>query len=761
MMYSIKGLLYFFSLTMIALLTAIAPAGAMIVYDTDSLHYKLSSDTVWMPKTNDSPDTVAVITFYLYFDEDYLDDHGITDSITNIKAEFTYNSDSLSLDTFYLDPNNWNGNIDTVYEISGDTARIRIVLDAGKVPPPTEWTSFAILHFKPNCQSTQNTIPLELDSLGFNEVIILNTYVPKDFTNGEVTFGDYEASFTIAELSVTGGLGDTVSVPVYWTNNFYALRLHNTIVYDTTLLEFDAFYVANESDWDWWNLCSARKDSLIISLQNPPDSSAGIYPDSTELYYLRFILRYEDAAWEDSSTQLTFVSDSTLMATNACNPDYYVIEPNYTHTNGSITILLYTADLKIAYTDSVICSGDNSATFMVQMKHTFAAGDTADAMIVNLSLGDLVETAVFDDSPSDTSVKFGVHTYEPGGGGFQKSVRQEYDNTGLDNYWPTHEEYTGLFGFEITIDNEYTPSFDNRFIPIEFITTYSGDDTDAQIYDTTGSVPCNDSTGRLSTISDTLEIMIGEFSTGDGVHGKSNTYQEIFIRNTFNVDSFTVTVHISGDNFMIDYVGTDGDVNVTNLSDDSCTLYCDSGDGPPANGEDYTRIACIGYKFSGSCIPSQTYYDSVWFTGYSMEDSNGNDAYILLDATEIGALCGSLFSIFCPIMPGSPKFTEVPEQTTTSILPQEFALHANRPNPFNPTTYIAYDVPTASHVTIDVINILGRRVITLVNEEKAPGRYETVWNGTDENGTRVSSGIYLYKMQAGDFIQTKKMMLMK
>jgi hypothetical protein len=89
------------------------------------------------------------------------------------------------------------------------------------------------------------------------------------------------------------------------------------------------------------------------------------------------------------------------------------------------------------------------------------------------------------------------------------------------------------------------------------------------------------------------------------------------------------------------------------------------------------------------------------------------------------------------------------------------ALIGNYPNPFNPETTISYSVKTASPVTIEIYNTKGQRVKTLVNETKAPGSFSVNWNGTDENGQKVTSGVYFYKMNAGKFSSSKKMIMMK
>ncbi len=101
------------------------------------------------------------------------------------------------------------------------------------------------------------------------------------------------------------------------------------------------------------------------------------------------------------------------------------------------------------------------------------------------------------------------------------------------------------------------------------------------------------------------------------------------------------------------------------------------------------------------------------------------------------------------------------EGSVDPSIPHTFALSQNYPNPFNPATTIEYSLPSREPVCIEIFNILGQKVRTLVNETKAVGTYRTEWNGTDDFGKVVSAGVYLYRFQAGDFEQTKKMLLLK
>ena len=95
------------------------------------------------------------------------------------------------------------------------------------------------------------------------------------------------------------------------------------------------------------------------------------------------------------------------------------------------------------------------------------------------------------------------------------------------------------------------------------------------------------------------------------------------------------------------------------------------------------------------------------------------------------------------------------------IIPKEYALAQNSPNPFNPSTKIQFDLPKAGHIKLSVFNLLGQTVRTLYNEKLAAGRHSIIFDGTDENGSKIASGIYFYRLETGDFTQSKKMILLK
>ncbi|MCB0315264.1 MAG: T9SS type A sorting domain-containing protein, partial [Calditrichaeota bacterium] len=110
---------------------------------------------------------------------------------------------------------------------------------------------------------------------------------------------------------------------------------------------------------------------------------------------------------------------------------------------------------------------------------------------------------------------------------------------------------------------------------------------------------------------------------------------------------------------------------------------------------------------------------------------------------------------------GLAKFTNSGPEKSDRIIPEVFSLGQNYPNPFNPTTSIQVAVPEKALVTLEIYDITGRKIQTLLNDEQEPGVYTVSWDGTNQFGEKVSSGIYFYRMAAGKFIQTRRMMLLK
>jgi hypothetical protein len=106
----------------------------------------------------------------------------------------------------------------------------------------------------------------------------------------------------------------------------------------------------------------------------------------------------------------------------------------------------------------------------------------------------------------------------------------------------------------------------------------------------------------------------------------------------------------------------------------------------------------------------------------------------------------------------SERLVSIPDNRST---PDAFVLNQNYPNPFNPTTAISYQLSAISSITLKVYDLLGREIVTLVHAEQVPGPYTVNWDGKDEHGEQVTSGMYLYRLRAGTTESTRKMILVK
>jgi len=95
------------------------------------------------------------------------------------------------------------------------------------------------------------------------------------------------------------------------------------------------------------------------------------------------------------------------------------------------------------------------------------------------------------------------------------------------------------------------------------------------------------------------------------------------------------------------------------------------------------------------------------------------------------------------------------------VIPTEFTVSQNYPNPFNPTTTISYNLPSSGFVSLTVHDLLGREIATLVSSEQSAGQHSATWNGKNNSGNEMPSGVYLYTVSSGSYTSTMKMLLMK
>jgi hypothetical protein len=165
----------------------------------------------------------------------------------------------------------------------------------------------------------------------------------------------------------------------------------------------------------------------------------------------------------------------------------------------------------------------------------------------------------------------------------------------------------------------------------------------------------------------------------------------------------------------------------------------------------------LGFSFTGGSIPAGSEVVLARITGTFSSGSNsvmvGPDSEVI---SSTGAVALNSYS----------ETTEFNGSATLDAnLPATYSLKEAYPNPFNPTTTIEYNVETAGNVSIIVYDLMGREIKELVNEFKSPlsngGVYSSIWDGTSNSGSSVSSGMYIYRMISNDFSKTHRLTLMK
>jgi hypothetical protein len=137
---------------------------------------------------------------------------------------------------------------------------------------------------------------------------------------------------------------------------------------------------------------------------------------------------------------------------------------------------------------------------------------------------------------------------------------------------------------------------------------------------------------------------------------------------------------------------------------------------------------------------------------------------VLVEVQVTGQVSNIDFTDIVAVDPAGNALIFIPGILGTDDLPQTvttYSLQQNYPNPFNPSTTIKYSLPTAERVSLKIYNILGQEVVTLVDELQDAGYKQTTWDAKDLYGNQVVSGIYIYRLQSDNFVQSKKMILLK
>jgi len=710
---------------------------------------------------------------------------------------FTLNYDENLWEFYEVVQNaNWPGTMDV--DTTGD-GYIQIIFSGqGMTPPTSFWTTGTIaeIHLRPRCQPEFQGSPvwhaLTYDPTGpnyatvsytLNDILYNDIYYPDPMYDAFLGTQPYIQDYTVQNAS--GILGEVVDVPVLAETNFRLFSTFQVIDFDETRLEYvdvvpnpDIFqYTMTQSNWG----LNASGNLEVYLTHDSPAWPLDWIPELDEevvLYWVQFRVLGDG---DDIDIPVNFVQaeceDTVWTAWRAegqeCEEFQTSINPPGTH-NGFVQVPQFFGEYYSEFDGNYInkAGGIQMITFNMRMQNDFPAGNyIADPDVGAISavfeVPDEYMTFVPPVSELNDSLDFHSETYA--NGATYLHVYQEYNSGVTGNFWPQRENAEDIVAMNFYFNEaNYTLDYANRYISLPFVPT--GHDWETYMEDTTGYAVSSMANGKLTTIVEPVEVHMGEFHSDFASSGNRYINQDIWMRANFDIGAFSVNINVSS-SFSITGATTYLGAQAETIDYNTRRIYFTGSAFHDATGNDFIKIATITYRaycsgtgkigadgtgedneveYGGGPGSSYTATASTSFDNEFIEDNSAGDHFVCKTPSNVRGTCSTI-----------PIDDIIEKEQNDNLMPDQFSLNQNHPNPFNPTTTISYDVPSAARVKIDIVNILGQTIVTLVDEIKSPGSYQAVWNGTDARGIKVSSGIYLYTMQAGDYVKTKKMMLMK
>ncbi len=727
---------------------------------TEELHFKLGNAESFVVTTTDDPAEA-------YADIDLMSWWGTPPStnglIDEMEVQICFDTTRLRFDVngSSINTANWHGTYhfdSTMSLCSGGNKTIILTLyyEPGYTRIDTVKTSetvYATLRFVPLCQAEGTRDSLRLASWNCSEELFGDetTYRSLSLEHGWVDVtDDYNGSFVAADVySECSLLGETIEVPVNATTNFRTRYVRHTLVYDTTYLTFDTALFSTGM-MQWAEDIETNLDTIILNIE-PASVYIDELPDA-EIYRLFFTVT-DTTNWNgpNAKANIDFVqSKSGIMV-------YYVVDfcyelaPTIGFNGAQVWSDNHWAWLQLSTDENddylLACNGDD-ATIVLSMKNSFPAGGAVNGLTITGNTGAGVKFTGLESDFSD-GVTF-TSGYEGGTDNVDFYFRQT--NTGILDCSPTAYGELLRFTIEATDTLPDPSSYANRKLNLQLLASIPSPAYTTQAREAVTGTTYYSGSG-VELINGGPEVPAIELTTTSNSTGYARVSSMLRLRNNFNLDSLTVTLGSYSDMTLTCVKPRIYGETITDNGDGTWTVRVPSATELDAGGDAYKEVALLYYE-PINCTPCKQ--QSGWAT-IAVDAVHYTGTYEYTQFTSHGVVsancCGAATVNPCEYNGG---ITKTETGGNTSSLPQQFALLQNHPNPFNPVTVISYDVPKTSHVRIVIYNVLGQQVDELVDRTMAPGRYEAEWDAS-----HLASGVYLYRMEADGFVETKKMLLMK
>ncbi len=669
---------------------------------------------------------------------------------------------------------------------SDPAGSVTIYLDSAVLPAPTDYTTLVNLQFTPLCQEELTEIPVTIDFDPIESFIIYNNTKYYDegdpSQNGAVIVADYDGYLSIIDPDPLDGDDVTlelqgvvetdtiIDVPFYLSTNANIKRIQVLVDFDATRLQ-PVDYVPETGCNNWvWSYGSPPTDTggqFYVDLINYPMTG-----NDTGLPCKYMTVKFRVLGiWPGDETVISYDPGYRMLqvGTDGCGE----LTDAYSWYNGTVAIDPYQATLQTVVNDYIWdVPGQTSKIFtaVVEAANTFTMGGATDEAV----------RILFDLGP-DMNI---LNLYQP-------DIANPDPNNPLDDFWfdyttesaKSPNQYLNLLSrYKSELVNRRGPTADmDMLIQMDLIQQNVAAPATFGPHPASFSYACRHTAGNariLDAVTDSLQADCDnenlifsdlphiDYATAElSCEERSSTQpadvvQEYWVRTTFPLVRFQVTVNKSGPHNIVGVDPAEG-VEVVAQGYDFVT-FGPAADWTPDIFDTRRLLGTITYNNNVNITPTGNLDKDIapptkWCWTYT-DISFDHDSQ-LDDGTD-----SVPFKYFIENRIGTRRDCSVglPDSRLKSdTLPKTFALRGNYPNPFNPQTRIAFDVPSETKVSMEIMDVRGRRILTLLDETMEPGRHEVVWNGRDQNGRPVSSGTYFYRMKAGEVTLMGSMILLK
>ncbi len=729
----------------------------MTYLESEKIIFKLSRTSAFIEFTKeDSPIGEEVD---IEFTIEYNDENNETITIEDIQLTFTFDANSYRIVSANVDPNlGWNG--DPIVIDDGEEGRYGFILSDGSISASNSSLTIAHIIITPICQNPSSFAKLEIIPGHTNSFIISGNYnITPDYVyandlyerNGMVTIANYIAEFDIKDVVQNGYVGDNITVPVYGNINSLYYDGKHTLEYNNTLLEFVS--ATNTEQYEHFDAdATTTAGEIVVIFDNIIDDIPNTLPEiNGKMYEVEFKVKCPLINKPfNNPYSLNFKSGTDLNTTNLkvendCIDNLDELDIVETYDNPGIIDFSSTASIQAIIDEGTHLfktwlDGNQTITYTIQTKGDFIQGGLEEQIKFNIDHTPHLNYK--DDYWNGTeAISFYHDENEEPNSSFKQVSEGE---------WSQSDGYVGRHTIEYYWEPEadFNPTLDTRIQPT-FINTGSYGNT--QLPDNEGCVGGSNENEYLDLGEfEGAKVAIGEVFIVDKIEAnKSCVAQLIKIRSTFDVEGFSFTVNVDPTHYESFSTSITG-VNATLIGNDKVKFTTDGTFSGISGDENYDYIGYINYECASIGGGPESFETTVDLNAdFFMKDADGNELYVYNRDGDV--------TLDCEVNTcGNVQKTSINDNDDSDVgLPQTFGLHQNYPNPFNPITTISFDLPKQSDWNITIYNIKGQFVRDFVGNSTA-GIVSVEWDASN-----VSSGIYLYKLNAGGFVDTKKMILLK